>query len=126
MAKRKFATPELNQRVELRPLLEKAQDRRETSIAYANHAQFSVNINEIFIDLYQLGPRPGDPSKIEVVLTQRVVIPVSLGKGFATGLANLIAGLERETGKLVPNNREPDPDDTIVIWEEKSDDNDSE
>jgi hypothetical protein len=76
-----------------------------------------VNPNEIFIDFYHLQPTPGDPSNVQGLFIERVVLPIGLGKGFTTGLANLIAGYEKALGVVVPNNREPEPSDTIKIWE---------
>jgi hypothetical protein len=101
------------------PIIEKAKDIRELPVIYANHAQFSVNPNEIFIDLYRLEPEPGEAGNIQAFLLQRVVIPLGLAKGFATGLANIVAGVEKALGIVVPLNREPDPEDTIKIWDQE-------
>jgi hypothetical protein len=101
------------------PIIEKAKDLREFPVVYANHAQFSVNPNEIFIDLYRLEPEPSDTSNVQAFLIQRVVIPLGLAKGFATGLANAVAVLEKTLGIKLPLHRTPDPDDTIKIWDKE-------
>lgn len=89
----------------------------EPETIFANHAQFSINLNEIYIDFYRLEPNRKDPTVPHPIFVKRIVIPNSLGKGFATGMANLVAHYEKETGKILPNQRTGFPDDTISIWE---------
>lgn len=130
MAKRKHSQDQFPKKgprqVDVRPFLVNAKDERERATLYANHAQLSITPNEIIVDLFVLAPIPGQAEKPEATLVQRVVIPHGLAKGLATALANLVAGYERETGKLIPFNRTPDPDDVIEIWEQKSDVSDNE
>lgn len=84
---------------------------------YANHAQVVVTANEIIIDLFELSPMLKDKyQKITAIHMQRILLPLSLGKGFATAIANTIAAFEADNGFILPNNRTPDPDDKIVIW----------
>ena len=107
--------------VNINSLLSKASNVTEAPRTYSNHVQFTINLNEIFIDFYRLEPTPGNPTanSPEVTLLHRMVIPIGLGKGFATGMANLIAGFEKATGLVTQNNREPDPEDVIVIWKDE-------
>src|SRR5215213_10323930 len=79
-----------------------AKDLRETPFIYANHAQFSINPNEVFMDFYNLQPEANDPSNVQALFIQRVVLPIGLAKGFATGLSNLIASYEKAMDINVP------------------------
>lgn len=81
---------------------------------YANHAQFVISDKEVLIDLYFVGFSYN--AKVEAVFLQRVVIPHTLAKGFATGLANAIASYESGQGVILPNQRQPLSDDKITIW----------
>jgi hypothetical protein len=106
--------------VNLADILEKAVDSSSPPV-YANHAQFGIGVNgnEIVIDFYRIEHKPGVSSQpsVSAIFLQRIIIPVGLGKGFVVGLANLIDGFERTTGITIPNQRKPNPDDTMGLWE---------
>jgi hypothetical protein len=95
-------------------LIAKAVDRSPGKFLYANHAQFVVSDKEVSIDLFFVGL--SHASEVEAVFLQRIVIPHALAKGFATGLANAIASFEAGQGVILPNQRQPFPDDKITIW----------
>lgn len=82
----------------------------------ANHVQFNINQNEIYIDFYRFEPPyapNGEPKSFHV---QRIAIPNAMGKGFAVGMANLVANFEKITGTELPLQRERKPEDEITIW----------
>jgi hypothetical protein len=119
MAKRSHPPKTIEEKsieITIRDLIKNSIDKSSPTI-YANHAQFGMTGNEIFVDFYRLEPNPGVTPTPSAYFVQRIIIPVSLGKGFAVGLANLIDGFERSSGIAIPNNRAPDPQDTIRIWE---------
>lgn len=72
MAKRKHEqepkTPRGLRHLPIKPLVTSAKDQRTAPIVYANHAQFAINANEIFMDFYIIGPNPADPGKPEAAL----------------------------------------------------------
>lgn len=105
--------------VSLLPALQKAKESDTAPRIYANHVRFSVNSNEIIIDLYRIESEFATAETPQAFLLQRVFIPHGLGKGFATALANAIARFEKAIGTNFPNNREPDPEDIINIWKEE-------
>lgn len=83
---------------------------------YVNHAQFAVSGNEVFVDLYFISPNPGDPHAVTAAFKQRIILPHTIVKGFATAMANSVARFELETNIVLPNQREQQPDDKITIW----------
>lgn len=102
------------QTLNISTLISKAIDRSSGQYLYANHAQFTVTDKEINLDFYFVGVSP--TSEIEASFIQRIVIPHVLGKGFTTGLANAIASFESGQNIILPNQRQPLPDDKITIW----------
>ena len=104
----------LNQVVSVASLINKAVDKSSGVPLYANHAQFLITDKEICIDLYFMGLT--HQAKAEAVFLQRVVIPLVLGKGFATGLANAIASYESGESVIIENKRPPSSDDKVTIW----------
>ena len=88
----------------------------EGASPYSNFAQVSISNFELIIDFYQLQPTPGRNPPVSAVQVHRVLIPLSLGKGLATAMANVIASYEAENNVVIPNGREPDPTDKIKIW----------
>lgn len=109
------ATP-LEKEVQISHILKEIGEPENQSL-YANHAQFSMTTHEIIIDLFKISPVPGsNPQHVKSEYLQRIFIPHSLGKGFATALANIIDSYERDNNVQVQNNRTPPKEDTIVIW----------
>ena len=104
---------------DLEALIASAKDERETPATYSNHVQLLINQNEIFIDFYRIEPSSTDSPKPNVILAQRTIVPLGIAKGFATAMANLVDGLEKELGIVLPNNRKNVPTDTIKIWEDQ-------
>ena len=96
-------------------LVAKAVDKSGNAV-YANHAQFSIGPNEINIDLFLLGSSPTESSVPQAIFVKRIIIPLTLVKGFVSGLANLILRFENDTDTKIPNTREPQPDDVMEIW----------
>jgi hypothetical protein len=97
-----------------------AQAVNETEVhqsIYANHVQFTVAQNELYLDFYRIEPTPhvsnGPPFP---VFLKRVIIPITLGKGFVNGLGNLIKAFENATNITLPNTREPQLDDEVDFW----------
>lgn len=83
---------------------------------YANYVHFLAGQYDITIDFFHLAT---DVSNMEILnpqLVRRVVIPISMAKGFVTAMANSIVLLEEGTGLEVPLLREPNPNDKIKIW----------
>lgn len=87
---------------------------------FANHARFHIGNTEIILDFYRLSPEGAgiESGNYKATLLQRVLIPLSLGKGFATGLANAIASFETGTGKSLPLDRPTQETDEIEIWKQ--------
>lgn len=83
--------------------------------SYSNHIQVVITANELFIDFFYISPVVGK-STPTMDHVQRIIIPVSLAKGLTTALANVVASHETEHDTILPNSREPDPDDKITIW----------
>jgi hypothetical protein len=83
---------------------------------YANHAQFTITVNEIIIDLYKIFPDHKSKIGVSSERLQRVFIPHSLGKGFVEGLANAIQNYQDDTGNQLVNNREKTENDKIKVW----------
>lgn len=83
--------------------------------SYSNHIQVAITANELFIDFYYISPAAGK-STPTMDHVQRIVIPVSIAKGLATALANVVVSYEAEHDTTLPNSREPDPEDKITIW----------
>jgi len=94
-----------------------AQVKRDQPPVYANHAQISMTNNEIFLDFFRIDPLVEGGVSVEAVHVNRVIIPHSLGKGFATAIANVIAQYEEDHGTKVPNFRVPEGSEKIKIWE---------
>jgi hypothetical protein len=107
------------QALNTRTLILNAKDDRPAPTVYANHAQFSMGENELYLDFYRIEPEPADPRNVQAFLVQRVAIPHGLAKGLATAVANLVAGFENALGIAIPLNRTPDPNDLIKIWDEQ-------
>jgi hypothetical protein len=105
--------------VDLNSVIKAAKNQEDAPRLYANHATFSITMNEIHIDLYRIEPNEADSRKIKAVMLQRLIIPIGLAKGFATALANLIAGYEKITGLKIPNNRTRDESDAFVLWDDQ-------
>lgn len=118
MAKRKYPTDKVRE-TPIGTVLANIKDHKDAPRIYANHAQFGINLNEIFIDFYRIEPDPADGTRPVGTFLQRVIVPIGLGKGFASGMANLVDGFEKATGMEVPNNRKRFEDDTIDIWKEE-------
>ncbi len=104
----------VTQVVNAQSLISKALDKSTGLPLYANHAQFLMSDKEISIDFYFMGL--SHQGKAEAVFLQRIVVPLVLGKGFATGLANAIANYELGENVILPNSRSPFPEDKITIW----------
>ncbi|RJP48347.1 MAG: DUF3467 domain-containing protein [Anaerolineaceae bacterium] len=102
------------QTVNIRDLISKSVDKSTGHSIYANHAQFLVTDKEIYIDFYFVGR--SHQEKIEATFVQRIIIPLSLGKGVAEGLANAIANFEVGENITLPNSRPTQPEDKITIW----------
>ncbi len=99
---------------DVRKLVEKAQISCES--VFANQAFFSITSNEAYLDFYLIEPSKPISDTPNVQLVARVILPVGVVKGVATGLANAIAMQEKIIGKI-PNQREAQPGDTIKIWD---------
>ena len=82
---------------------------------YANHMQCLITSHEIFLDFYSVTPNP-NADNIEVKHVQRIILPLDLGKGTATALANVIALYEEDHHTTLPSSRSPQEDDKITIW----------
>lgn len=104
----------VTQVVNAQSLVSKAIDKSTGVPLYANHAQFLMTDKEISIDFYFIGL--SHQAKVEAIFVQRIVVPLVLGKGFATGLANAIANYELGVNVTLPNLRSPFPEDKITIW----------
>lgn len=83
---------------------------------YANHAQVSITANELFLDFYYISPKLSEPTKPVAKLIQRVVVPIGLGKGFTSAIANVIANFEAANNITLPLSREPQEEDRINLW----------
>ncbi len=84
---------------------------------YSTFAAFRVFNRDLFIDFYQTAPE--DRSGTIVLchyLVERIALPLDSIKGFATGLANIVAMVEAEQNIVLPNYRQASPDDKIKIW----------
>lgn len=95
---------------------------------YANHAQVTLTNNELVLDFYYLSPDPAiitgkthSRSKEAIALhVQRTVAPLSLAKGLATAIANVVAVFEAEKSTTIPTTRTRMPEDKITIWEDNT------
>ncbi len=84
---------------------------------YSTFAAFRVFNRDLFIDFYQTAPE--DRSGTTVLchtLVERIALPLESIKGFATGLANIVAMVEAEQNIVLPNYRQASPSDKIKIW----------
>lgn len=97
-------------------LFNAATVKESESGVYANHARFSITGNEIVVDFYLISSAFKKGEKPKSIHVKRVLLPVGLGKGFATGLANAIANFENTTGIEIPNQRDKLENDVIEIW----------
>ncbi len=121
MAKRKHnfvPSSEKPKELNLQEIIANTEIENAPPPIYANHAEFSINPHDIVIDFIRIEPTRSGTGKIQAVLVQRIMIPLGLGKGFATGLANLIAGFESALGVKIPSHRSRMKEDTIEIWSE--------
>jgi hypothetical protein len=100
----------------IRDLLDSAQSLVTGPGLYANEARFSVSQNEIIIDFYAIGPSARAIKEPEPIHIQRILLPIGIGKGFVTGLANSIARFEKALNVTLPNPRGKTEDDIIEIW----------
>jgi hypothetical protein len=82
---------------------------------YSNHMQCLITSHEIFLDFYSVTPNP-NADNVEVKHVQRIILPLDLGKGTATALANVIAIYEEDHHITLPSSRSPQEDDKITIW----------
>ncbi len=84
---------------------------------YANYAQFVVINNEIFLDFYFIEPNEKDLSEIpSAKLVQRMVMPSSIAKGLASGIANTVLQYEKISNTIIPDQRGKHEDDLIDFW----------
>jgi len=101
--------------ISLSGLLEKSIEDAAPDL-YVNHAQFHISGNEVFIDLFYISPNIKKEGEVIATFKQRVILPQTLAKGFATALANAVALYEANTNTIIPNKRSPQPEDKITIW----------
>lgn len=94
--------------------------------AYSNHAQVTLTNNEFTIDYYYVSPKvnPVDrkaskEAEASIHHIQRIIAPVSLAKGLANAIANVVAAYEADHNISLPNARSKQPEDKISIWDEK-------
>ena len=98
--------------IHVNELIDKANKTYERDV-YANHVQVALTQNELFVDFYYVTPLGNKP---ELQHVQRMVLPVSLAKGMASAIANVVALFEEDHNQTLANSREPDPEDKINIW----------
>jgi hypothetical protein len=101
--------------VTIEDLLSKTKSS-ENPVIYSNHVQIALSNVELFLDFFSMGPSLTDPTKPMITHMQRVILPVQLGKGLATIIANAVAAFEEANNITLPTSREPDPNDKIKIW----------
>jgi hypothetical protein len=103
--------------ISINEVITKAQKREGEQDIYANHAQVAITNNEIFIDFYYVAPDIGKVISAKATHVQRMIIPLSLGKGLASAIANTVATFEAENSTSLPNYRGIQEGDKIKIWE---------
>lgn len=74
---------------------------------YCNHAQISLSINEMTIDLYLLLSKIGSSDEVIATHIQRVIIPLNMAKGLAGAITEMINNFEKETGIKLIDSRFP-------------------
>lgn len=87
-------------------------------IHYSNHVKIGITSNEIILDFYLLTFKSEEGLKPTAIPIQRINLPIGLGKGLATAIANVIATFEADNMTTINNQREAQPEDKIVIWNE--------
>jgi hypothetical protein len=106
----------VNRNFSVQQVIEKAQVIADEQGTYANYIQMSLTNNDAVFDFYQIAPVTGKPLP-KAFMVQRMVIPLSLLKGFTTALANSIAQFEIDNKDVIlPNSREKQPGDQFEIW----------
>jgi hypothetical protein len=115
-----MATKKSTARENLSPqdLIKKIKSDVEIKSTYSNHAQITVSANEMVIDFYTLEESIRHDGERMASHTQRVILPLSIGKGLASALANVVAAYEDATGTTLPNLRRKEEYDKITIWPE--------
>jgi hypothetical protein len=84
---------------------------------YANYVQFVVTNTDVMLDFFLLSPSQiSGANQLAPVHILRVALPLTLIKGFVSGLANAVAGWEDAFKISLPNSRAPAPDDKIQVW----------
>lgn len=115
-----MASKRKTQNVPISEILDKSSPEPENPDLYINHAQFIVTNQEIFIEFYYIVPTQATDSANHMLakanLKQRIVLPLSLGKGLVSGLANAIAEYEADNQVTLPNNRDRSETDKLTIW----------
>lgn len=96
--------------------------------AYANHVQVSITNSELILDFFfispELNPLQSTRSGLKqgkLVHVQRTIVPLSLSKGIASAIANVVAEYEKNQKIVLVNSREAQPDDLIKIWDNQVD-----
>ena len=82
---------------------------------YANHSQITLSTDEMILDFYKITPDPGRDMPHTKHIA-RFTLPITHGKGLSTAIANVIASYEEQTGTTLPNRREKEHTDKIIIW----------
>lgn len=73
---------------------------------YGNRITVSATAEEVFLDLFQLGPEAGGHGEASVVFMGRLIFPLTLAKTVISQLQNLVKKIERDTGIKLPGPEE--------------------
>ena len=101
-------------------LLQKAETAQANPEIYANHVQVNINLTDLTLDFFRIQSMPGHVDRVKAVFLQRVVLPINMGKGLTSALANLIKSFEKDTGITLLDTRGQMEGDEVNLWTQVS------
>lgn len=76
---------------------------------YANRVTVSASEQEVFFDLFQVGPEAGGHGEARIVFVRRVIFPLVLAKAVISRLQGLVDSIEKDKGIKLPGPEEVEP-----------------
>ena len=73
---------------------------------YANKLTVAASAQEVFLDLFQLGPGAGGDGESSAIFVGRFIFPLMLAKELISDLHMLVERIESDTGLTLPEPEE--------------------
>ena len=73
---------------------------------YGNRVTVTASVQELFLDLFQLGPEAGGRSEATAIFMGRFIFPLALAKTVISQLQGLVERIEKDRGIKLPGPEE--------------------